>query len=46
MLEFFTTPWDMQIMHWTMYQLISVLLQIGAGYFMLSIVLILIFNKT
>ena len=38
MLEFFTDPWNMKVMHWTKYQLVSSLLQIGAGYLIISVI--------
>lgn len=45
MLEFFTDPWNMQIVRWSMYQLVSALLQIGMGYFVLNVVFLLAFDK-
>ena len=45
MLDFFTDPWKMQIMNWTMVQLVSALLQIGVGYFILNIGLLLALDK-
>ena len=45
MLEFFTDPWNMKLMNWTMVQLASALLQIGVGYFVINVELRLALDK-
>lgn len=45
MLDFFTDPWNMEIMNWTMSQLVSAILQIGVGYFVLNVGLLLALKK-
>jgi len=45
MVEFFTDPWNMKIINWTMFQLVSALLQIGVSYFALNVGFWLVFDK-
>jgi hypothetical protein len=45
MIEFFTEPWNMKLLNWTMVQLVSALLQIGVGYFVINVGLLLALDK-
>ncbi len=44
MIEFFTDPWYMELMHWTMVQIVSALIQIGAVYGMFRLALHILYN--
>lgn len=45
MFEFFTDPWNMTILNWTLLQLVSALLQIVVGYSVIKAGVILVIVK-
>lgn len=45
MLDFFTDPWKIELARWTMFEISSALLQLGVGYFVISVGLLVWLKK-